>query len=252
MTHDERPERDGPAYCGTELELFAGAVNWKAYWARHVRGVIQGDVLEVGAGIGANTKLLCGERVRRWVCVEPDARLAAQIPATMQAHAHGGRVEVVAGTIEHVRREEAFDAILYLDVLEHIAADRAELTRAAERLRVGGALVVLAPAWPSLYAPFDAAVGHRRRYTRRTLQGAVPRGLVRLKLISLDSCGLLASLGNRVLLRRRMPSAGQLRFWDRVMVPVSRVLDRLTLHRLGKSVLGIWRKEEATGRTTRA
>jgi len=56
----------------------------------------------------------------------------------------------------------------------------------------------------------------------------------------LDSAGLLASLGNRLLLRQAMPSAAQLRIWDSCLVPVSRGLDRLLGYRLGKSILGVW------------
>ena len=44
--------------------------------------------------------------------------------------------------------EAKFDAILYIDVLEHIEDDRAEMARAAARLKPGGALIVLAPAHP--------------------------------------------------------------------------------------------------------
>jgi 16S rRNA A1518/A1519 N6-dimethyltransferase RsmA/KsgA/DIM1 with predicted DNA glycosylase/AP lyase activity len=66
-------------YVGSELDLFASCRNWKAYWAAQVRPFILGDVLEVGAGIGSNTALLDFDRLRRWVCLEPDARLAEQL-----------------------------------------------------------------------------------------------------------------------------------------------------------------------------
>ncbi len=35
-------------YVGTELELFAGVTNWKAYSARQMLPFMQGTVLEVG------------------------------------------------------------------------------------------------------------------------------------------------------------------------------------------------------------
>ena len=55
--------------------------------------------------------------------------------------------------------------------------------------------------------------------------------------------GLLASTGNRVLLKQSMPKLQQIHFWDRRLVPPSRWLDPLTLHLAGKSVLGIWSKD---------
>ncbi len=42
-------------YQGQELDLFARARNWKAYWRSHVEPFLSGDVLEVGAGSGVNT-----------------------------------------------------------------------------------------------------------------------------------------------------------------------------------------------------
>ena len=64
-----------------------------------------------------------------------------------------------------------------------------------------------------------------------------------MKLIYLDSVGLLASAGNRLLLRQSMPTERQILAWDRLMIPVSRVIDPVFGHRLGKSVLGVWRRE---------
>jgi hypothetical protein len=103
-------------------------------------------------------------------------------------------------------------------------------------------VIVLAPAHPWLFTPFDRAIGHFRRYTRRTLAAAAPEELRVEKLIYLDSVGLVASLGNRVLLNSSHPSHGQIQTWDRTMVPLSRLLDPLLGHRAGKSVLGIWRR----------
>jgi hypothetical protein len=150
--------------------------------------------------------------------------------------------EIYPGTLAALKPEERFDSILYIDVLEHIEDDRAELAAAATHLRFGGKLIVLGPAHPWLYSPFDKALGHYRRYTKAMLASAVPPGLVCLELIYLDSVGLLASASNRLLLRRHLPSPRQIAIWDRLMVPLSRVLDPLFRYRVGKSVLGVWER----------
>lgn len=225
-------------YIGGELELFDRAERWKRYWMSHVRGFLAGDVLEVGAGIGANTRRLLDGRPGRWVCLEPDAELAERLrPLTEQR-----TCEVVVGTLADLPTGATFDAILYIDVLEHIAEDRAELAAAAVRLRPDGRLIVLSPAHPFLFTPFDAAIGHHRRYTKQSLADCGPPTLSLERLYYLDSCGLLASLANRLLLQQRMPTARQIATWDRFFVPVSRWLDPLTNYRLGKSVLAVWRK----------
>lgn len=230
------------AYVGQELELFRHAVRWKAYWSRQLAPHLKGDVLEVGAGIGANTVLLRSERQRSWLCLEPDRGMAARLEGVVASGGLPDRCAVRAGTLSDLDAGERFDCVLYLDVLEHIEDDRAEAARAAEHLRPGGALGILAPAHPSLYSPFDAAIGHHRRYTKRMLKQILPPTLEVVSLKYLDAVGLWASLLNRLLLRQSMPTLRQIRTWDGWMVPCSRVLDPLLGHLVGKSLLGVWRK----------
>ena len=53
---------------------------------------------------------------------------------------------------------------------------------------------------------------------------------------------MLASLGNRFILKSSMPNPAQIAVWDRFMVPPSRLVDPLLGYSLGKSVLAVWRK----------
>jgi SAM-dependent methyltransferase len=233
------------AYVGSELEVFAEAARWKSYWREHVAPFLRGDVLEVGAGIGANTRVLRGPGQGRWICLEPDGTLAARIVEAVKAGLIQPPSEVVQGTLADLDPSAAFDAVLYLDVLEHIEDDRREVARAASVLRPGGALVVLAPAWPWLMSEFDRAIGHYRRYTRDALVRLAPPGLVRERVIMLDSLGLLASAANKLLLRRAQPTFANIRFWDRVLVRGSRWTDPVLRYQLGRSLLAVWRRPPA-------
>ena len=226
-------------YVGKELATFATARIWKQYVRSQIEFALTGRVLEVGAGIGANLRAFRSERQASWTCLEPDASLAAA--AAREASTLPLGAEIVCGTLNDLPAADRYDAILYLDVLEHIEDDRAELARAAARLAPGGRLIVLAPAHPWLYTPFDREIGHWRRYTRKTLAAVGPPDLMLERLVYLDSMGLLASLGNRLLLRSAMPTAAQVAIWDRCLVRASRVVDPLTGRRVGKSVLAIWR-----------
>jgi hypothetical protein len=182
-------------------------------------------VLEVGAGIGANTKTLADLPRRRWVCLEPDPALTSQIELP------GGGYEVIVGITSDLDSCRKFDIILYLDVIEHIEDDRAQFARAAALLAPGGSLVVLAPAHQYLSTPFDRDIGHFRRYSRASLHAAAPEGLREQRLVYLDSCGALASLGNRLLLRSWLPTERQILTWDRFLVRCSRWLDPILRHR---------------------
>jgi SAM-dependent methyltransferase len=233
------PQPGDGHYIGSELELFAEARRWKAYWSRDVARWVRGDVLDVGAGLGATARVFAhAAGITSYLALEPDAELVAR----MQQAAAGDfppRFEALAGTIESLPPSRRFDSILYIDVLEHIADDRGELERARAHLAPGGRILVLAPAHGFLYSPFDAAIGHERRYDRRTLRAAVPAGLEVERMHYLDSVGMLASLANRLLLRSAMPTRGQIALWDRWMVPTSRWLDPATGHALGKSLVAV-------------
>jgi SAM-dependent methyltransferase len=238
------PERPGD-YVGGELELFADARNWKAYWSERLRPYLGKDVLDVGAGLGATAQLLAARTPGRYVALEPDAALADRIRADVASGVLPPGVEVRTGTLQSLDPEPRFDTVLYIDVLEHIEDDVAELRQAAARLRPGGRLIVLAPAHQSLFSPFDAAIGHHRRYDRRSLGALRPEGLALERMFYLDSAGLLASAANRLLLRASLPTPAQIRLWDRRLVPVSRVLDPVLAHRAGKTVVAVFRRPEA-------
>jgi SAM-dependent methyltransferase len=229
----------GPySYGGNELELFRHASRWKQYFAKHLRPYIAGDVLEVGAGVAATTRFLVAG-TRSWTCLEPDASLAASARDALARDPETSDCTVLTGTLDDVPSGTAFDTILYIDVIEHIDDDRAELRRASGRLRPGGHLVVLAPAHQWLYSEFDRSIGHHRRYSASTLEGAGP-GLRLCTSFYLDSLGMLASSANRLLLRRGLPTAQQIRFWDDWLVRGSRWLDPLLGHRVGKTVIVVW------------
>jgi SAM-dependent methyltransferase len=230
------------SYVGNELELFAEAVHWKRYFRSAIADRLVGDVLEVGAGIGETARHLLDGRQRSWLCLEPDERLGTRLRAWAEAGDVAPLPTVQIGTTADLDPRSRFDTILYIDVLEHIEDDRAEIGRAAELLAPRGTLIVLSPAFQQLFSDFDRSVGHFRRYTRASLAEVMPPSLRQVRLRYLDSVGFLASLSNRALLRQALPTRRQIALWDRVMIPASRVLDPLLARSFGRSVLAVYER----------
>jgi SAM-dependent methyltransferase len=226
-------------YVGSELELFRDCVHWKAYVRDTLAPFLGGRVLEVGAGIGGTTRVLCaGTAAASWTALEPDPELFEELMRNLRDLE---TVRPVLGTVDLIDAEQRFDSIVYVDVLEHVEDDAAELRRAARRLAAGGHLVVVSPAHPLLYTAFDRAIGHHRRYSSRALAALRPPGLSLAHHRYLDSVGLLASMANRAFLRQALPSERQLRIWDRWMIRGSRLLDPVLRYRVGKSIMVAWR-----------
>jgi SAM-dependent methyltransferase len=231
-------------YIGDELELFRHARNWKNYYGRLITPYFGKRILEVGAGIGATTESLCSGSEERWVCLEPDAKMAGVIGRRIADGELPACCEVIVQTVAELPADENFDSVVYIDVLEHIEDDAGEIASAASHLKPGGHLIVLSPAHQFLFTPFDKAIGHYRRYNRKMLSALIPAALEAVRVNYLDSFGAFASVGNRLLLRQSMPTLDQILLWDRRLVPISTIFDPILGYRAGKSILGIWKKTD--------
>ena len=227
-------------YIGNELQLFAKATNWKQYYAKYLRPHIKGDVLEVGAGIGGTTAILCDGRQTSWICLEPDTEMVQQMELVVKKEC----CSIVAGTIDDLPQDSTFDTIMYIDVIEHIEDDKAEILRASQRLKPQGKLIILVPAHQWLFSPFDKEIGHFRRYNKSMLRAIMPSSLQKVSLFYLDSVGMFASMANKWILKQPYPTSDQIHFWDKTMLPISKILDPLIFYSLGKSLIGVWKNSD--------
>lgn len=229
------------SYLGNELDLFACANRWKSYWSSRFNDFMGESVLEVGAGIGTNTIMLCKGNFRQWICIEPDSKLAQKLSLNIKSHACRSTCKVINGTLHDISANVFFDTILYIDVLEHIEDDKAEIAIASKHLNKNGKIIILAPAHSWLFSRFDKNIGHYRRYNKHSLNTLAPKNLKLLKMEYLDSIGLILSLFNRILLKNPTPSINQIRTWDTFIIPLSLFFDKVFNYNIGKSILGIWR-----------
>jgi SAM-dependent methyltransferase len=78
----------------------------------------------------------------------------------------------------------AFDAVLMLDVLEHLEDDVTSAAAVGRLLRPGGILLLTVPAFQWLYGPHDVAHHHKRRYNRAQLADVLRRAGFRVRYIS--------------------------------------------------------------------
>lgn len=187
---------DEQTYIGEELDLFAEAINWKLYFSSIIQPYLGKRVLEVGAGLGATTQVLCRGTEFEWICLEPDPKLRAVIDQKIELGQLPKNCKTREGLVATLDVTEQFDTIIYIDVLEHIQNDHSEILSASKLLKRKGKLVILSPAYGFLYSPFDSKIGHYRRYTRQMFKELTPPNCNVLQLLYLDSIGMLTSLSN--------------------------------------------------------
>jgi ubiquinone/menaquinone biosynthesis C-methylase UbiE len=230
-------------YPGEELFLFENAVTWKNYFGSKIRPYIKGNILEVGAGIGETTNYLLNTQVKQCTCLEPDASLFDTLSKKLKTGQLPGKCKAVHGSIKDLSDSHEFDTIVYIDVLEHIEDDHAEISGALRLLKSGGALIVLSPAYQFLYTNFDKEIGHYRRYTKKTLLKTISFSDLLLKQIFyLDSTGVVLLLLNKYVVRKKYPSEKDIKIWEYFFVPFSKLMDKILFYKFGKSIVGIWQK----------
>ena len=165
-------------------------------------------------------------------------------------------VILLASRIEEIESDKPFDAIMMLDVLEHIPDDNLFLTELQQKsvLRPGGLLLMTVPAWPCLFSRHDLNLKHYRRYRRRTLKAQLQRYNLKIVRSSYFFTSLMfICLFSRILLQNRQQPGIQLwrgghhftRMLSRALYTDARViywLSRFHLHFPGLSCLMICRK----------
>ncbi|HEU5080002.1 MAG TPA: methyltransferase domain-containing protein [Opitutaceae bacterium] len=222
-----------------EFAALQQAKNYRGALLKSFAPHLKGNVLEVGAGIGqlsGELKQLPG--VDRLVAVEPDSRFH---PLLSQRIAEEN---IIRGTAANVDLRTPWNAIVSVNVLEHIENDASELALYRSILEgARGRLCLFVPARPEIYAPLDKDFGHFRRYTAKQLRSRLQDAgfeIVRLSYFNLP--GYFAWWLSFRMMKRRGFSKGAVWFYDRIVFPPVFWLES-TLCRppLGQSLLVIAR-----------
>jgi hypothetical protein len=130
-----------------------------------------------------------------------------------------------------------------LNVLEHIEDDGAALRGMASVLPAGSAIVLIVPAFAALYGPIDRNLAHYRRYSRAGLAALAARAGLRVeKQRYMNAAGFFGWWVNARVLRREAQSAGQIRIFDRYVVPWLSRLEEMMPPPFGQSIFAVLRK----------
>lgn len=125
--------------------------------------IVDMDVLDLGCGTGHISRMFEGRN--RVVSYDP----AVQGVRTARALQKNRGGFVVGGGEKLPFGDAKFDAVLLIDVLEHIEDHESVTAEIRRVLRPGGLVFCMVPQHMSLYSRIDAANGHVRRYERQEL-----------------------------------------------------------------------------------
>jgi hypothetical protein len=218
------------------LQELAGMPNYARWIVEELQPWLHGSVLEVGAGIGTMTPhIAAAPGVTEVHALEPDVDAHVALVGVCEqldnATATLGTVEVLDG--------ERFDTVVYINCLEHIRDEQAELRRVREHLADSDAhLIIFSPALEFLYGELDRVSGHWRRYSRSSLLAAINGAgyeVSKAKYVDLLSIAPYW-LSNRALKRSSIGALSR-EVYDRYYVRAARVMHKAFSSPIGKSML---------------
>lgn len=225
----------------------AFASNYRRWIMDALRPFIGKHIVEVGAGNGAFSELLIATEPETLTVLEPSFNLYARLTELLPRFDHKSVVEIrhsdfpdAFGETEHSRMP---DTAVYINVLEHIEDDEAELRSVFASLPPGGRILVFVPALPFLMSPMDRSLGHFRRYTLKELERKCRSTGFSIKVARyFDLLGIVPWWIKYRLLKSDTLEAGAVRFHDRFVVPISRTIESIAGPPCGKNIILVGEK----------
>jgi SAM-dependent methyltransferase len=243
MNVDHRFTQTQKRYAADDLETMSGARNYQAHIFGLVRPHVGSHVLEVGCGIGTMTAQLL-DIARNVVCIEPNVNCAAR---AREALAGNDRVAIRVCHLEECNsvelQQETFDTVVCVNVLEHIEDDVRALSLFRDVVAgTGGRVLIFVPAIQGIYGPHDAALGHHRRYSKRTLRAAfAAAGLDVVTMKYTNPIGLLGWMYNLYISGNTEHTSSQVGLFDRFVAPWALPIERVVSPPIGLSLFAVGR-----------
>lgn len=205
-------------------------------------GKIGRQVLEVGIGHGGHADHL--PPGVEYVGLDIDE---GSVEAARSQHPERSYVcaDVLDPALPELVAARVFDTVLCVNVLEHVDRDADAVANLLTVLAPGGRLLIFVPAFQALYSDLDRMAGHVRRYTTGALAALVPPGAVIEMNEYFNPIGGLGWWANKFLPHRTLNDGavnGQVKLFDRYILPLSRAVNPITRSFFGQSIVCVVRK----------
>ena len=144
-----------------------------------------------------------------------------------------------------------FDTVVLSHVLEHIEDDRSMTDKAWQLLSPGGYLLIIAPALPWLFSIHDKALGHYRRYNKKSLRASIDTDKYRIcDIWYQDPIGVLGA--GYFLKLKKIPLVAQngqknldgvKGFYLNWIIPFQSKIEKFVRFPFGLSITGVFQKK---------
>jgi SAM-dependent methyltransferase len=227
-------------YVGRDLEAMSFAANYHRGILDIFKPYLGKRVVEVGAGTGSFSEFIIEHHVESLSLVEPSEYMYEILKARLEELKSATPIQtfnsIFTEVADRIKATQQPDSIIYVNVLEHIADDTAELDTMFQTLERGGRIFVFVPALPWLSGSFDHQIGHFRRYKKSELESKCRKvGFRVIKSGYFDFIGVIPWWVKYRLLKSTMLESSSVKLYDKWVVPVIRVVEPLIRPPIGKN-----------------
>lgn len=233
-------------YGKNTLNVISAANKFNRWMYERIKPYCTGDILEVGSGIGNISRFFLQDKASM-VLSDLEEEYFSLLTERFSDNTNlKGIVQLDFSDPylekHHPEMIEKFDTVFALNVVEHIPDHYGALQNAGKLLKSGGKVIILVPAFNSLYNQFDVQLGHERRYTEKSLQSVLQdNGFEVIHSSYFNAIGILGwYFTGRILEKKEIPS-GQMKFYD-TLVPVWKIVDFFMSKLAGLSVIQVGQK----------
>lgn len=225
---------------GQILERLSRAPRFTLWMADVIRPYVGDRVLEIGAGTGNMSVHLMPRSVYWATDVNPHYLNYLETLRPTRPYMRVGYTDGMKA--ESFPAGQAFDTVVCLNVVEHLADDVGALRNVWHALEEKGRAIVLVPQGPRLFGSLDEVLGHCRRYTREQFAEVAKGAGFRIEqILKFNKPGVMAWWLNGRVLHKKTFSLAQVRMLN-MLTPIFRLVDPwLPLPPL--SLIAILRKE---------
>ncbi|MDD4143012.1 MAG: class I SAM-dependent methyltransferase [Prolixibacteraceae bacterium] len=229
---------------GTEtLKVISDANNFNRWMYETIKPFCKGHVLEIGSGIGNISQFLLSDGYEVTLS-DINSSYLEILDKRFSGCDNFNEVILFDFAEKEIHRKHSgmigkYDTIIALNVLEHIDDHEMAVKNCLYLMKPGANLIILVPAFESLYNEFDRAVEHQRRYSVKSLNEVMSVGgfnIIHTQYFNL--AGILGWYVSGKMFKRSVIPGGQMSLYNK-LVPFWKVADRLLGRFGGLSLIGV-------------